>query len=127
MKPTDQDQPEPFHMVFDDKLAQFMFALRIGDLEPRDGAVLLAIIRHTNWRTGRADITITALAQELGQKDASNVTRSIARLQRQYLVAKGSCRRSNQRFLMLNPYLCCGSNKADRQRDLYGQFKALFE
>lgn len=122
-----QGQAELFHMVFDDKLDQFLYATKVGELEPRDGTVLLAIIRHTNFRTSRAEVSITDLAKELGQRDASNVTRSIGRLQRQWLVVKGITRTPPRRFLMLNPYLCCGSNKPDRQRELYGQFKALFE
>lgn len=126
MKPIDPDQ-QPFKMVFDDKLTHFLSATRSGDLEPRDGTVLLAIMRHTNWRTSKANITITALARELGQKDASNVSRSVSRLKTLKMVAAGVDRRSGERFLMLNPYLCCKSSKPDVQRALYGQFRELLD
>lgn len=126
MKPTDHDQPQSFHMVFNDKLDQLLFAAANGEVQDRDAMVLLAIIRHTNWLTGKAPVTIAALAESIGRK-RPNVSSSVARLKRQFLVATGVDTRSRQRFLMLNPYLCCRSSREDKQRELYGQFVELLE
>ncbi len=55
-------------VVFDDRLDLLLHASAAGEVKPADAMVLLAIMRHTNWRTGKAPVTIAALATELGQK-----------------------------------------------------------
>lgn len=112
--------------LFNDMLDQLLHASVAGEVKPADAMVLLAIMRHTNWRTGKAPVTIAALALSMGQT-RPHVSYAIARLKRQSLVATGVDRRSRERFLMLNPYLCCKSSKPDVQRALYGQFRELLD
>jgi hypothetical protein len=124
------DQPaffepaKPFKMVFDEKADDAFNAWADGELEPRDVAILFLVCRLTNYKTGKAHVTISELAARV-RISPSHASRSIKRLKEQQLLAIGVEARGGGRFLMPNPYLISNRKDAKGQGERWPLFSAL--
>lgn len=114
----------PFKMVFDQKADDAFDAWAAGELEPRDVAILFLVCRLTNYKTGKAHITITDLAGRV-RISVSHASRSIKRLKEQQLLVNGVEASGGGRFLMPNPYLISNRKAASEQGERWPLFSAL--
>lgn len=121
----DRGEPaEPFKMIFDAKADDAFDAWADGELEPRDVAILFLVCRLTNYKTGKAHITITELAARV-RISVSHASRSVKRLKEQKLLAVGKETRGGGRFLMPNPYLVSNRKDTVGQAERWPLFKIL--
>lgn len=89
---------------------------------PRDVVVLLTLLKFVDWRTGKAQLTVAWLAEQIGQH-LNHTTCSLSRLRKAGVVARGRDKRSGGWFWMPNPLLFSfGSDRAcaQRQREFEG-------
>lgn len=125
MKPR-QNGSENFVMVFPEELCEkAVLAVKQKTLQPRDLAVLIALLGNVNWRSGRAQITPSGLAQQLGILD-SNCRASISRLRKQLLISRIVDRYTGESFFLINPYLAAVGGP-QRRGHLWEQFKESLE
>jgi hypothetical protein len=104
MKARDDDS-EGFVMMFTEETAiSVIGGMRHKRLQPRDLAVLMALMTEMNWRNGKVEITQRALAEQLGIQE-TNCSTSIRRLQSQRLVARMRDPRSGNTYFLINPRL----------------------
>lgn len=89
-------------------------------LELRDLAVLMALMGHVNWRSGRANVTVRTLAKLLNIRE-SNCSHSIRRLRTERIIARAVDGKSGHAYFLLNPRLgWVGSTQ--RRGHLFQQF-----
>jgi hypothetical protein len=120
MRPR-EDGSENFVMVFTDELlSTAVGALADKRLEPRDLAVLMALLANTNWRSGRACVTQKALAQQM-RVSSPHVCLSIKRLRDEQLVARAVDGTSGHAFFLINPRLA-SVGSPQRRGHLFQQF-----
>lgn len=79
-------------------------ALVAKALQPRDLAVLMAVMANVNWRVGRANVTQRSIARDLGIRE-SNCSLSISRLRDAGILARGIDQRSGHAYYLINPRL----------------------
>jgi len=90
-------------------------ALRERRINPADVAVLWLLINALDWRTGRAWITSAELAAAHGHTQREAVMRSLTRLRREGLVARGTDKRERNRvFWCVNPEVAVTGGKQRR-------------
>lgn len=70
----------------------------------RDGALILALISHTEVSTGRIYVTAAQLADDL-QVAESEVRAGISRLKKQLLLRLIKRRDTGDRYFLLNPWV----------------------
>lgn len=70
----------------------------------RDGALILALISHTEAGTGRIYVTAARLAEDL-QVTESEVRAGISRLKKQLLLRLIKHRDTGDRYYLLNPWV----------------------
>jgi len=99
-------------------------ALREKRLQPRDMAVLMGLILHCDWRSGRVRITQKALAAAMGQEE-SNCSASVGRLQKMRLVARVRDPHTGEPYFLINPDLAAVGG-AQRRGHLAVQFRDAF-
>jgi DNA-binding transcriptional ArsR family regulator len=121
MKRTQSDHFEDFHLVHSEGLALVWAALRKKPrgLMPRDVTVLLYVVDQTNWRTGKAKITVNQISDDLAMQRPL-VSHSISRLKAEELLVLVQDRREGF-YYMPNPYLT--SNSKAKQGFLWTHFK----
>ena len=85
MKPTSLSL-DPFVMLYHEELDRVFLHAQRREIKPMDGLTLLAVLRHLNWKTGKAEITSDELGDVLGT-DARNIRSSLTRLKKLKLVA----------------------------------------
>jgi Tfp pilus assembly protein PilX len=125
MKPRDNGN-ENFVMVFPEGLyEQAVLAVKNKQLQPRDLAVLVAILGNVNWRSGQAQITPNGLAEQLGVQP-SNCRMSVSRLRKNMLISRIVNRRSGESYYLVNPYLASVGGPKHRGH-LWAQFQASLE
>jgi Tfp pilus assembly protein PilX len=125
MNPRDNGN-ENFVMVFPEELCEkAVLAVKAKALQPRDLAVLVALLGNVNWRSGRAQITPSGLAQQLGILD-SNCRASISRLRKQLLISRVLNRGSGDNYFLINPYLASVGGPS-RRGHLWQQFQESLE
>lgn len=77
---------DKFVMLYHEELDRvFHFAAR-RDLKPGDTLTFLAIVRHMNWRSGKAEVTSEEIGQLIGT-DPKLVRTALSRLKKFKLVA----------------------------------------
>lgn len=123
MKRTDPDQFEDFHLLHSDGMALIWAALRKKPrgLQPRDVSVILRIVDCTDWRTGKAKVTVKQLAEDLAMQP-THCSLSISRLKKEMLVVTGRDPRCSGHYFLPNPYLTC--NTKQKQAHLWQLFQA---
>jgi hypothetical protein len=125
MKPR-QNGSENFVMVFPEELCEkAVMAVKAKQLQPRDLAVLLALMGNMNWRSGRAQVTPNGLADQLGVV-GSNVRASISRLRKQLLISRVVDRYTGEAYFLINPYLAAVGGP-QRRGHLWQQFQNSLE
>ena len=124
MKSTEWGQ-EDFLMLHRADLSQLKPLLQARQLLPRDITVLVMLMSHVNWRSGRARVTATFLAEEIGMQ-RTHVTSSIGRLRKEMLVARVREPASGDVYFLLNPYLVSVGGP-ERRNLLWAQFQASLE
>lgn len=101
-------------------MAAVVEATAMRRLQPRDSAVMNALIAHVNWRSGRIAVTGTHLAELLRMKQ-QDVSASIKRLRQEKLLARVVDPVSRNTFFLINPRLLwVGSTQ--RRGHLFQQF-----
>lgn len=95
---------EEFVMVHQRDLVGTMELVRQRRLELRDMAVLMALSAHVQWRSGRAWVTVKALANQLGM-NVSSCADSVRRLQREGQLVRCADERTGGSFFLLNPFV----------------------
>lgn len=73
-------------------------------LQLRDSAVVLGLVAHMNWRTGRCNVKGTVLAEQLNVKQP-DVAASIKRLKAAGLVARAVDPIKHEAYYLFNPRL----------------------
>lgn len=79
-------------------------------LQPRDAAVMFALMSHTSTHSGKISVTSAGLAQDLQMQEA-DIRASLSRLKRQHLLRLISNRATGERYYRLNPWLVRSSAK----------------
>lgn len=121
-----QNTSENFVMVFPEELCEkAVLAVKSKQLQPRDLAVLVALLGNVNWRSGRAQITPSGLAAQLGILD-SNCRASISRLRKQLLISRVVNRVTGEAYFLINPYLAAVGGP-QRRGHLWQQFTDSLE
>lgn len=118
---------EGFVMLFTDYSKDTLLtALRNREVQLRDVAVLMALILHCDWRSGRVRVTQKALAAALGIH-ASDCSAAIRRLQakRLRLVARVRDPHTGEQYFLINPDLAAVGG-AQRRGHLDKQFNDAF-
>ncbi len=95
-------------------------ALAAKRLLPRDLAVFMAVLAKVNWRSGRANVTQRALAEQMGIPETHCGT-SIRRLRKELLLARVFDRESGHNYFLINPRLAWVGS-AQRRGHLFQQF-----
>jgi len=124
MKPRENGQ-ENFVMVFEEITKQAGAALVEKRLQPRDLALLLLLLGHMNWRSGRIRITAAALAEESGSKH-TNVYLSLKRLQQELFLVRVWDRTSGDKYILINPRLVSVGSPS-RRAQLFQEFEEALE
>jgi hypothetical protein len=105
-----------------------LVALRDGLLLPRDVALLWVLLARLDWRTGRAWVNSAELAAAMGHSRTETVVRSLARLRRAGMVAKGNDKRDpRRRFWCVNPWVVAATGGKHRRQLQCLQFSAALE
>ena len=112
-------------MVFQRDLQSVLALTAERRLELRDTAVLMGLIAHVDWRTGRSKVSGKYLAELLGIQ-LSHCTSSITRLRKERLVVRIYDDRTGETYYLINPYLA-GVGSASRRGHLYAQFAEALE
>ena len=86
------------------ELDQLLAAVKNRRLQPRDVAVVLGMLAHCNWKSGRVTVNAVRLAEELGMVD-KHVISSISRLRKEMVVTKLLDERSGLPYYLLNPMM----------------------
>lgn len=120
-----EDGSEGFVMVFTEEAAtSIVTALRERRIQHIDMSVLLTLLAHVNWRSGRVNMTQKAVAQAMGIEQTRCST-SVRRLQRQRFIVRTCDQHSGQNFFLINPqFASVGSPQ--RRGHLYQQFLDAF-
>lgn len=109
----------PFCMVPLGADAPALAALRLGFLQPRDLALLLALIHNLDPLTGRCWLSPFELAEQLGHHQIRGVNQSISRLRREGLIARGRDRHverhPREHFWCVNPHVVACTGGAHRR------------
>ena len=113
-----EDPEELFVKAHLEGTKQVVELLRDRRLQPRDAAVLMGLLSHVSWRSGKARVSAGHLAKELGMID-KHVISSITRLRKELVVTK--LLEEGLPYYLLNPWMF--SVGAAQQR---GYFKRLF-
>jgi len=123
MKRTDPDLFEDFRVVHSEGMALIWAALRKSPrgLMHQDVTVLFRVVDCTDYRTGKARVTVNQLAQDLALQP-SNVSLSVSRLKKEMLVVTARDPETGGRYFLPNPYLT--SNTRARQAYLWQLFQA---
>ena len=79
-------------------------AVKNRRLQPRDVAVVLGMLAHCNWKSGRVTVNAVRLAEELGMVD-KHVISSISRLRKEMVVTKLLDERIGLPYYLLNPMM----------------------
>lgn len=113
-------------MVFTDELlCTAVGAVAAKRLQPRDLAVLMTVLANVNWRSGRANVSVRALAHQL-QMQESNCSASVTRLRKEQLLARGVDAASGHTFFLINPRLA-SVGSPQRRGHLFQQFDEALE
>ena len=120
-----EDGSEGFVMVFTEEAAtSVVTALRERRITHQDMSVLLTLLAHVNWRSGRVNMNQRALAQVMGLQQ-TNCSTSVRRLQKLRFVVRTCDVNSGQNFFLINPrFASVGSPQ--RRGLLYQQFLEAF-
>lgn len=100
-------------------------ALKTKRLQPRDLAVLMAVLGNMNWRSGRAKITASGLATQMGILRSNCVT-SIGRLRKELLISRVADPHTGENYYLVNPKVAAVGGP-QRRGHLWAQFKASLE
>ncbi len=114
-------------MVFTEELScTVVEATAAKRLQPRDSLVLLGLLAHMNWRSGRIKVMVRTLAEELYGKSTpasyGNCLQSIARLRREGLLVRVKEPTSGDAYFLLNPRLAAVGGP-QRRGHLFLQFQ----
>jgi hypothetical protein len=123
MKRTDSDQFEDFRVVHSEGMALIWAAMRRKPrgLMHQDVTVLLRLVDCTDWRSGKAKITVNQLGEDLAMQP-SNVSLALSRLKKELLVVTVREKRTGDHYFLPNPYLT--SNNRQKQAHLWQLFQA---
>lgn len=89
-----------FHLIEAKKLNEL---LRDRKLQPKDFAVLFAIMTQCNVKTGEIRFTVKSLSEQIGMNPTS-FSNSLKRLKQNLLVAT-VVKNSGDKYYLINPYL----------------------
>jgi hypothetical protein len=125
MKPRENGS-EDFVMTFPQGICDHAIdGLKAKRLLPRDLAVLMAVLGNVNWRSGRANVTPTGLAMQMGIL-SSNCIASITRLRKELLISRVRDRHTGDNYFLINPKVAAVGGP-QRRGHLWAQFKASLE
>lgn len=99
--------------------------LKTKRLQPRDLAVLMAVLGNVNWRSGRANVTPNGLAIQMGILRSNCVT-SISRLRKELLISRVVDRHTGENYYLINPRVAAVGG-SQRRGHLWAQFEASLE
>ena len=115
---------EDFVMVHRRDLSSTIDLVRQRHLEPRDMAVLTAMLCEMD-STGRCRVTVAHLAERLGIQ-RTHCSASISRLRQQMILARVRDQRSGSTHFLLNPYVASVGGP-QRRNHLWQQFQEALE
>lgn len=124
MKPRENGD-EDFVMVHQRDLDSTIALLGQRRLELRDAAVFLVLVNYVNWRSGKAKVTTSYIAERLNVKLPVAVS-AITRLRKEGLVRRVVDRRTGEAYFLINPYLASVGGP-QRRGHLWHQFDESLE
>ena len=124
MNITGFDQ-EDFVMVHRQGQEALLSLLEQRKLLPRDLAVVMGLLPHLNWRSGRARVTASFLAKRLGMR-LPDISNSLKRLRDNLVISKVYEEETGETYFLFNPwYISAGSPK--RRGHAQRQFQESLE
>ena len=84
------------------ELDQLLVAVKDRRLQPRDMAVVMGMLSHASWQSGKMRVNAVRLAEELGMVD-KHVISSISRLRKELVITKLLDEKSGLPYYLLNP------------------------
>lgn len=123
--PNPEHFEDPFAMVHLSNLGQYVELARQKRIHGRDVLVFLALVRHINPMTGRVNVTLRQIAEELGQSH-QNVCTFFNRLQKENLAVRCRVKNSREVYFLLNPWVVSVGGRS-KQAQLWHQFKLAKE
>jgi len=121
----DTEGTEDFRMVHREGQEKLDKALKTRRLRHRDASVFWAASKYLNLRTGKAHVTASQIAEDLGEH-ASNVSTSLSKLQKELFLVRCRDKTSGGYCLLLNPYVCSIGGRQKRGF-LWQQFQEALE
>ncbi|MEB3361559.1 MAG: hypothetical protein VKI42_05480 [Synechococcaceae cyanobacterium] len=122
---SSEDGNEGFVMLFTDEGRDTLFPLlQRRQIGHQDVSVLLAVMTHLDWRSGKARVTQKALATFTGMRE-THVSASVRKLQRLRLLARVRDSYTGEAFFLLNPALASVGGP-QRRGHLAQQFEEAF-
>lgn len=116
---------EDFRMVHREGFETMDEALRSRRLRHRDASVFWTAAKYLNIRTGKAHVSATQIAEDLGEH-ASNVSASLRKLQNELFLVRCRDKVNGGYCLLLNPYICSVGGPQKRGF-LWQQFQEALE
>lgn len=94
-------------------------------LQPRDLALLLALMQAVHPNTGRINLSLSAVARRMG-KPLSNLSVSMSRLKKARLVVNTRCKETGGLYMLINPsVVSVGGERSGKRQKLYQNFYAV--
>lgn len=125
MKPR-ENGTEDFVMTFPQGICDHAIdGLKTKRLQPRDLAVLMAVLGNVNWRSGRAKVTPGGLALQMGILRSNCVT-SISRLRKELLISRVVDPHTGENYYLINPRVAAVGG-SQRRGHLWAQFESSLE
>jgi hypothetical protein len=84
------------------ELEQLLVAVKDRRLQPRDMAVVMGMLSHASWQSGKIAVNAARLAEELGMVD-KHVISSISRLRKELVITKLLDEKTGLPYYLLNP------------------------
>jgi hypothetical protein len=98
---SDEDRFVKTHLG---ELEQLLVAVKDRRLQPRDMAVVMGMLSHASWQSGKIAVNAARLAEELGMVD-KHVISSISRLRKELVITKLLDETSGLPYYLLNPMM----------------------
>lgn len=122
---SSDDGNEGFVMLFTDEGRDTLLPLlQRREISCQDVSVLVAVMAHLDWRSGKARVTQKALAASMGMRE-THVSASARRLQRLRLLARVRDTYTGEAFFLINPALASVGGP-QRRGHLAQQFAEAF-
>ena len=118
-------EAEEFRMIWKEGLDKLTEALASRRLRHRDAAVFFSVVKYVNFKSGRAYVNASQIAEDLGEH-RPHVSTSLGKLQKELFLVRCQDKASGNYYLLLNPYVCSVGG-VQKRGFLWAQFQEALE